>query len=87
MSYRLGWLTAGVGLWRLTFELRGSPTAWRAGQQVQNGPQGPALDGQCDMPLGLPLERRVRPHVRSKDTESPVGCSSYDTMNQLIARD
>jgi hypothetical protein len=27
---------------------------------VQNGPQGPALDGQCAMPLGLPLERRVR---------------------------
>jgi hypothetical protein len=47
---------------RLTIELRGSPTAWRTGQQVQNGAQAPALDGQCAMPLGLPLERRVRRH-------------------------
>jgi Arc/MetJ family transcription regulator len=57
-------MRSSVGFRCLTFELRGSPAAWRAGQQAQNGAQAPALDGQCDMPLGLPLERRVRPHTR-----------------------
>ena len=30
-------------------------TAWRAGQQAQNGPQAQALDGRRDMPLALRL--------------------------------